>query len=171
MIMKTKIYLYRHGETEENRRHILQGLMQGHLTEEGKRQIRESADSLAAMSVDLILCSDLKRCKDTAAIINKVLKVEIVETPLLRERDWGSATGMVVDGTHKIVIPDDAESVVNMKERARLFFDYVKKAYLGKTILAVSHGLFCRCLQAVNKGVELSDIIPMKNTEVRLIEI
>ncbi len=170
-MLKTKIYLYRHGETEENRHHILQGLMPGNLTEEGKRQIEESVGGLMEMSIDLILCSDLKRCKDTAAIINRTLKVEVVETPLLRERDWGSATGMVVDKTHKIVISGDAESIEDMKERARLFLDYVKTAYRGKTVLAVSHGLFCRQLQAVSKGVELSDIIPMQNTEVRLIEL
>ncbi len=167
----TKVYLYRHGETEENRKHILQGLMPGTLTEEGKLQIMQSVDALKDLSPDLILCSDLKRCLDTAAIINSRLHLRIVETPLLRERDWGSATGMVVDGVTKIVIPQDAETVDSMKQRARLFLDYVKSAYHGKTLLAVSHGLFCRYIQAVFHSVEIADVKPMGNTETRKIEI
>ncbi len=167
----TTIYLYRHGETEENRRHILQGLMPGTLTEEGKQQIMQSVDSLKDVGFDLILCSDLKRCQDTASIVNSQLQLQVIGTPLLRERDWGSATGMVVDGVTKIVIPADAETVDGMKKRAKLFLDYVKAAFPEKTVLAVSHGLFCRCIQAVFCGVEIADVKPMGNTETRKIEI
>lgn len=167
----TRIYLYRHGETEENRRHVLQGLMPGTLTEDGKRQIEQSVDVLKELSIDLILCSDLKRCQDTAAIINSQLHLQVTDTPLLRERNWGSATGMVVDGVTKIVIPADAETVEGMKKRAGLFLDYAKSAFPGKTVLAVSHGLFCRCIQAVFRGVEIADVKPMGNTETRKIEI
>lgn len=167
----TTIYLYRHGETEENKKHILQGLMPGTLTDDGKKQIMQSTDALKDLSIDLILCSDLKRCQDTAAIINSQLHLQIINTPLLRERDWGSATGMVVDGVTKIVIPADAETVEGMKQRARLFLDYVKSAFPEKTLLAVSHGLFCRCIQAVFHSVEIADVKPMSNTEKRKIEI
>lgn len=167
----TKIYLYRHGETEENKKHILQGLMPGTLTEEGKRQAESSVDELKSYSIGLILCSDIKRCQDTAAIINKQLHLQTIYTPLLRERDWGDATGMVVDGVTKIVIPENAESVATMRKRAKLFLDYVQSAFPGQTILAVSHGLFCRCIQAVYHNVEIADIKPMGNTETRLIEI
>lgn len=167
----TTIYLYRHGETEENKKHILQGLMPGTLTDDGKKQIMQSTDTLKDLSIDLILCSDLKRCQDTAAIINSQLHLQIISTPLLRERDWGSATGMVVDGVTKIVIPADAETVEGMKQRARLFLNYVKSAFPEKTLLAVSHGLFCRCIQAVFHSVEIADVKPMSNTETRKIEI
>ncbi len=163
--------MYRHGETEENKKHILQGLMPGTLTEEGKRQAESSVDELKSYSIDLILCSDIKRCQDTAAIINKQLHLQTIYTPLLRERDWGDATGMVVDGVTKIVIPENAESVAMMRKRAKLFLDYVQSAFPGQTILAVSHGLFCRCIQAVYHNVEIADIKPMVNTETRLIEI
>lgn len=145
--------------------------MPGTLTEEGKRQIMQSVDTLKDFSIDIILCSDLKRCQDTAAIINRQLHLQVIDTPLLRERDWGSATGMVVDGVTKIVIPADAETVDNMKQRARLFLDYVKSAFPKNTVLVVSHGLFCRCIQAVFRGVEITDVKPISNTETRKIEI
>ena len=161
------LYLYRHGETEENRQHILQGCMPGTLTQAGKEQIAASVSSLQSIPFDLILCSDLQRCKDTASIINDVLQLPIIYTPLLRERDWGSATGMIVDGVTKIRIPDDAETVAVMHQRARDFLSFVRTHYPDHTILAISHGLFCRCIQAVHRGVQIADIIPMKNTELR----
>ena len=165
------IYLYRHGETEENKQHILQGCMPGHLSEEGKAQIAASVASLQTLCVDRILCSDIQRCKDTVIIINKVLNLPVTYTPLLRERDWGSATGMIVDGVTKIRIPDDAETVVQMKMRAQQFLDDVRSNYPTKTLLVVSHGLFCRCIQAVYHHVEIADIVPMKNTETRKLEL
>lgn len=163
----TTIYLYRHGETEENKRHILQGCMPGTLTEEGKAQIAASTEKLKELGIDRILCSDLQRCKDTATIINKVLGLPIVYTPLLRERDWGSATGMIVDGVTKIRIPDDAETVSAMRTRAQDFLDEVRNNYPSETLLVISHGLFCRQIQAVYHHVEIADIVPMKNTETR----
>ena len=98
------LYLYRHGETAENRLHILQGCMPGTLTSEGRAQIAASVPTLQSIPFDIILCSDIQRCKDTALIINEVLQLPIVYTPLLRERDWGNATGMIVDGVTKIRI-------------------------------------------------------------------
>lgn len=161
------LYLYRHGETEENRQHILQGCMPGTLTEEGQKQVAASVSALQSIPFDLILCSDIKRCKDTALIINQTLQLPIIYTPLLRERDWGSATGMIVDGVTKIRIPEDAETVSAMRQRAQDFLSFVFTHYPKSTILAVSHGLFCRCIQAVYRKVEIADIVPMKNTETR----
>ncbi|MBO4451641.1 MAG: histidine phosphatase family protein [Bacteroidaceae bacterium] len=165
------LYLYRHGETEENRQHILQGCMPGTLTEEGKAQIAASIPALQSLGLTLILCSDIQRCKDTALIINEVLQLPIVYTPLLRERDWGSATGMVVDGVTKIRIPDDAETLTAMRQRAQDFLTFVRNHYTSQTVLAISHGLFCRQIQAVYHHVEIADIVRMKNTEFRLLEL
>jgi probable phosphoglycerate mutase len=163
------LYLYRHGETEENRQHILQGCMPGTLTEEGKAQIAASIPALQSLGLTMMLCSDIQRCKDTAHIINEVLQLPVIYTPLLRERDWGSATGMIVDGVTKIRIPDDAESLMAMRQRAVDFLDYVRTHYPSHTILAVSHGLFCRQIQAVYYHKEIADIVRMNNTEFRLL--
>lgn len=171
--METIIYLLRHGQTEENVRHILQGHMPGTLTELGKEQAREAVSELQKLNFDVVLCSDLKRCTDTYEILHDAMPSlpEMVSTSLLRERGWGSATGMVADGVTRIVIPDDAESMPAMKARARIFLDFVGKTYPGKQVLAISHGLFCRVIQAVLFGKEVADIQPMKNAEVRAISL
>lgn len=169
--MSTKLYLLRHGETEENIQHILQGHMPGTLTEKGKEQAAEAREKLKDIRFDIILCSDLKRCADTANIINSAFNLNISYTKLLRERDWGSATGMIADGKTRITIPDDAESLKAIKARARVFIDFAKKTYPDKSILAISHGFFCRCIQAVHYNVEISDITPMTNAEFRVIDL
>ncbi len=168
-----KLYLLRHGETEENVKHILQGHMPGTLTEEGKAQARQAAEGLRQLKVEVVLCSDLKRCTDTYEILKAELPElpEVQTTKLLRERGWGSATGMVADGKTRIEIPKDAESMGQLKARARILLDFVRNTYGGKRVLAVTHGLFCRVIQCVLAGNEVKDIEPMKNGEIREIEI
>ncbi len=169
----TSLYLLRHGETEENVKHILQGHMPGTLTEAGKAQARESAENVRKLCVEVVLCSDLKRCTDTYAILKEVLPdlPEMQTTPLLRERGWGSATGMVADGKTRIEIPKDAESMGQLKARAEIFIDFVRSTYAGKRVLAITHGLFCRVIQCVLAGNEVKDITPMQNGEIREIEL
>lgn len=169
----TRLYLLRHGETEENVRHILQGHMPGTLTVQGIRQAVDASATIKTLDIEAVLCSDLKRCTDTYDILKREIPdiPEMVITPLLRERAWGSATGMVADGVTRIVIPKDAESMSSLKDRARRFLEYVRKEYSGKHVLAISHGLFCRVIQAVLYDKEIADIERMKNAEVRAINI
>lgn len=168
----TTIYLVRHGETEENQRQILQGHMPGHLTALGREQADVCGKRLKEMNVhpDIMLYSDLKRTIDTAEIINKQLCIPTKPCPLLRERDWGSFTGKPVIRARQEQLPDDAESVEAMFQRARRFLSFVKEHYEGQTIIAVGHGLFNRAIQAVLKGVETRDIPRMENAEVRRCE-
>ncbi len=167
------LFLLRHGQTEENVRHILQGHMPGTLTPLGRQQAEDACGEIRELQVDIVLSSDLKRCTDTYDIIKHSIPElpDLITTPLLRERGWGSATGMVADGVTRIVIPDDAESVKALKARAQIFIDYLRSTYSGKKVLAISHGLFCRVIQAVLYGKEIADIKPMTNAEVREITI
>ena len=87
------LYLVRHGETKENVANILQGHMPGELTERGIEQARQLCKKLQSVRFDALVCSDLKRCVDTAAILNEPHGLTPEYTPLLRERDWGEHTG------------------------------------------------------------------------------
>ena len=87
--METILYLVRHGETVDNANQIMQGQTQGELNENGRRQAREFAEQWKDCDIDIVIASDLKRSVDTAAIIAAPHGLEVVTTPLLRERDWG----------------------------------------------------------------------------------
>ena len=164
----TKLYLVRHGETEENVKHILQGHMPGTLTQQGIEQAKEAVSQISDTAFDVCLCSDLKRCVDTVNILLEQRKdVPVIFSKLLRERDWGSITGVVVDREKGVEMPADVESLPAIRSRAKVFLDYVLQHYDGKNVLVVSHGFMLRIIQAVWRNVEHKEIVPMKNVEIR----
>ena len=74
----------------------MQGHLPGHLTTRGKTQVAALREQLvqSGKSFDVLLASDLQRTLDTAAILNEAFQLPLIPCPLLRERDWGSATGI-----------------------------------------------------------------------------
>lgn len=168
--MNTRLYIVRHGETEENAAGILQGHLPGHLNEEGKRQARELRDKLASVSFDTLLCSDLQRCLDTARILNEPHGLTIEPTALLRERDWGTLTGISYLKARQ-QLNNTVESTDDLFARARKFLLYVTEFHAGQTLLVVSHGLFSRVIQGALLGKTIREIPRMANAEVRILDI
>lgn len=167
----TRLYLVRHGETEDNVNKIMQGQTQGVLTEKGKAQARETRDEMAGINIDAFVSSDLKRAIDTCEIIAAPHKKTVVTTPLLRERDWGSFTGCHIPELKDRKWPDDIESLQALKERAGKFLDFIREQYPGQTVLAVGHGIINKAVQAVFHGKEMNEIPRMENAEFRILEL
>ena len=167
----TTLYLVRHGETVDNVNQIMQGQTQGELTKNGIRQAEEVRDSMASEDFAAIIASDLKRSVDTAVIIAEPHHQEVVQTPLLRERDWGGFTGRYIPELKGEVWPDDIETLENLLSRAGEFITYVKKTYPGKKVLAVGHGIINKAIQAVYYGKQMSEVQKMTNAEVRILEL
>ena len=167
----TTLYLVRHGETVDNVNQIMQGQTQGQLTENGIRQAEEVRDNMASLDFAAIIASDLKRSVDTARIIAEPHHMEVVQIPLLRERDWGGFTGRYIPELKGEVWPDDIETLENLLSRAGEFIAYVKKTYPGKKVLAVGHGIMNKAIQAVYYGKQMSEVQRMTNAEVRILEL
>lgn len=90
----TTLLLVRHGETVDNVRQIMQGQTQGELTPNGIGQARALAAELKDTPIDVFVSSDLKRAFDTCVILAAAHGVSpdaIVQTKLLRERDWAAS--------------------------------------------------------------------------------
>ena len=162
--MATIIYMTRHGETIENSLGLFQGQTPGHLSELGKEQALALRPALAALEFDAVLCSDLKRCLDTAEIALADIECTIIKEPLLRERDLGNLAGTPIKGA---TLNETVETEDSMKERAHKFIEKVRKEYAGKKILAFSHGFFCRIMEAEIKGVTHRDVTLFGNCEIR----
>ena len=64
-----RIILTRHGETEENKKGIMQGHMPGNLSVEGINQAKKLGLRLKDENVSAVYSSDLKRAVDTTNII------------------------------------------------------------------------------------------------------
>ena len=165
--MDTILYLARHGETVDNANQIMQGQTQGELNENGLHQARELSEQWKDREIDVVVASDLKRSVDTATIIAAPHGLEVVTTPLLRERDWGGFTGRYIPSLKNEVWPDDIETLENLLSRAGEFIAYVKKTYPGKKVLAVGHGIINKAVQAVYYKKSMSEISRMSNAEVR----
>ena len=168
----TTLYLARHGETYDNERQIMQGQTPGELNDNGIRQAEELSLQLADAHFDAVVASDLWRSVQTARIVAQPHALEVVTTPLLRERDWGSFTGRFIPDLKDIKPwPDDIESLEAMKARAGRFLDFIRATYPNQTVLAVGHGIINKAIQAVFFHKEMHEIEKMKNAEVRVLDI
>ena len=169
--MKTTLYLTRHGETVDNANKIMQGQVQGRLNEVGVRQAEELRDRLASIHFDAFVASDLKRAIDTARIVAALHGLDVVTTPLLRERDWGAFTGRYIPDLKDETWPDDVEPLERLLQRAGEFLDFVRTNYGGKCVLAVGHGIVNKAIQAVHYGKQMHEVERMTNCEVRILEL
>ena len=165
--MDTILYLARHGETVDNANQIMQGQTQGELNENGLRQARELSEQWKNREIDIVLASDLKRSVDTAAILAAPHGLEVVTTPLLRERDWGGFTGRYIPSLKNEVWPDDIETLEALQNRARAFLQYIKETYPNQRVVAVGHGIINKAIQAVHFGKKMPEVERMVNCEVR----
>lgn len=169
--MTTTLYLVRHGETVDNAAHIMQGQTPGELNDKGIAQAEEVAARMADHPIDVFVSSDLKRSIQTCEIIARPHHAEVITTPLLRERDWGSFTGKFIPSLPQDPKdwPDDIESIGSMKSRTQNFITWLRVTYPGKTILAVGHGIINKALQSVYFRRPMNEIEKMGNAEVRIL--
>ena len=167
----TTLYLVRHGETVDNANQIMQGQTQGQLNENGIKQAQQFRDEWKDKPIDVIIASDLKRSIDTARIIAEPHNLEVITTPLLRERDWGGFTGRFIPDLKGEVWPDDIETLESLLSRAGEFIAYVKQTFPGKKVLAVGHGIINKAIQSVYYQKPMNEIQRMSNAEVRTLEL
>ena len=163
-----RLYLMRHGETVDNVNRILQGQTDGRLNDNGLRMAEEASRRMAGEAIDVFFSSDLGRCVDTCRIMARPHGKPIVQTPLLRERDWGSFTGKFIPDLQAVKQwPDDIESLESLKSRAKQFIAWLKATFPNQTVLAVGHGIVNKAIQSIYFGKPMNEIQKMTNAEVR----
>jgi probable phosphoglycerate mutase len=146
-------YLVRHGEAEHNVLGVgscLPEITERHLTEKGKEQIQEVAETLAAKSIDALIASPLVRTQETAAIISLATGVPVQTDDRLHETGLGIFNEQPIryffekypDPALRTSVhdADGVESFESMRERLKSFLQDVRAHYTGKTVVVVSHG-------------------------------
>jgi len=154
----TTIYIVRHGETDANKKGIIQGYGDSALNEEGEKQAKEVADTLKDVAFDVIFSSDLSRARQTAEIINLERKLTINTSHLLRERNWGEYEGKPKgpyrEENKKLLEALEQENSSKLwkfktkgmesdEELIGRFITILREiavTYQGKTVLVVAHG-------------------------------
>ncbi len=167
----TTLLLARHGETFDNAAQIMQGQTQGKLNENGIAGAAALADQLSEVRLDACIASDLHRAVETCEIIALPRGLRVVQTPLLRERDWGSFTGRYIPELKDEPWPDDIETIDALLARAARFLDFVRQHFPNQTVLAVGHGIINKAIQSVHFSRPMSEVPRMANAEVRTLEL
>ena len=98
---KRRIILIRHGETQKHKDKIFMGQVDIPLNEEGKEQSTHVGLEMQHFNIDTdtVYCSDLKRAKESAKIITRILgdRYTVSEVPEFREMSLGSWDGKFIE--------------------------------------------------------------------------
>ncbi len=167
-----KLYVVRHGQTGWNLLHKMQGVVDIPLNQKGREQAMETKKNLNNINIDLILCSPLKRARETALIINEDKCVPIIYEGSLIERDYGEFEGVNRNdfsyddfwAYSKNIKYERAENIQEFFNRIYKFLDEVKNKYNNKNVLIVCHGGVTKAIKCYADGMmsdeEISEFLP-----------
>lgn len=161
-------YICRHGETESNREHRLQGWVDTPLTEDGLLPTQEVIAKLRDVPVDAIYSSDLGRAFVTAYIIARALNFpkEIMRLPGIREVSYGDVAHMKREDAYKQYplldrdthfIPPNGESLEHMQDRVLKTVTDLDQKHAAQTVLLVAHSGVLAALNASCAGQDFGD--------------
>ena len=156
---RTRLYLIRHGETEENRRGILVGSTDVPLAETGREQALALGKLARTLKVDAIYASPLQRAVETALLVFGK-EARILTDSRLRELHFGEWEGLPfaeiaekypelwgrwLQDWENTPIPG-ADIFPDFARRLLGCCDEILRAHEGGSAAIVSHG---GCLRAV----------------------
>ncbi len=145
------LYLVRHGETDWNRQHRIQGSTDIPLNETGREQARRAGALLSRRSWDAIVASPLSRAVETASIIAAELGLPLPTTDdQLVERNYGEAEGLDFEEMQRR-FPDDTpvpgrEKRSAVAARALEALMRIAHAHPDEAVLVVAHGGLIRAV-------------------------
>lgn len=153
-----RLYIVRHGETDWNRIHRVQGRTDIPLNDYGRHLARETAEGMKDIRIDLGYTSPLLRAKETAQIILGDRDVPLYEDSRIEELSFGNYEGMRTGGegkdaqreafnrfftdTANYIPPQDAETVPQLYERTGDFLTEIcaREDLRDKSVLVSTHG-------------------------------
>lgn len=148
------ICLVRHGQTNWNKRTLIQGLTDNPLNEVGISQAKKVAQYLQENDPDwdIFISSPLIRAVETAKVVKEGLnfKGEITIEQSLIERNFGELEGLTLDSsTYDIIDKEETqglESKLELETRSMNALIDLEKKYKGKKVIAFSHAQFIKSI-------------------------
>ncbi len=176
------LILLSHGSTTAQEDNIVSGQVNDLLSETGKLEAIEAGRSLSDYDIDVVFCSDLERCQDTANIVmagnHFSDNVELILVQELRERSFGSLEGTPYPKVRKDLAPKkyklwnrdyfeappQGESLKDVEQRVVPFLkeNAFTLADENKNILIVSHNDVIKTIIGHLKKSDETDIIRWK---------
>ncbi|MBQ9066953.1 MAG: histidine phosphatase family protein [Clostridia bacterium] len=162
------LYIMRHGETDYNRSHYLQGRKDIPLNENGLRQAEEARLEFftQGVSFDRVVSSPLARAYVTAEVISGKPHSEVILDPDLLEIDFGPLEGRRVEDLDDNMrnffndpvayqTPDGAESYDELFARMSAFLERCRQDDTDDTVLALTHGAALHGIYALLRELPL----------------
>ena len=149
------LYIMRHGRTDWNVRHKLQGRTDIPLNDEGKMMAAEAGKKYADIHFDICYSSPLARAKETAEIFLKGRNVPVYTENSFAIDDCPINT--LFKKPDKYVTVEGGESFEELFARTGEFIDNVVMPQVnsGKDILIVGHGAMNCSIIAKFRGTPL----------------
>lgn len=166
------IYIARHGQTDYNKKKIIQGSgVDSSLNEKGRAQAHAFYEQYKDIPFEVVLTSALKRTHETGkGFIDKGIQWE--QFAEINEICWGIHEGKSytpeLEKDYKQMIAawqagdftasvEEGESAIELSTRLNHFINHLK-ARTEQHILVFSHGRAMRCLICLMKGLPLQNM-------------
>ncbi len=155
-----KVLLIRHGETDYNREHRLQGTLPVPLNANGKLQAEALGLYLKHYEIETIFSSPMIRARQTADIIGQALNISVQDEPRIQEIGFGKFEGLL-SGDIEVQYPNeyrmwksgdmsysvpDGESRRTVQKRMAEAWNDLSNREEYQTIALVSHGSALRII-------------------------
>ena len=152
-----RLFVWRHGNTDWNAGHRVQGQTDVPLNALGRQQAVDAAELLIKMRPDAIVSSDLRRAADTAAALAALTGLSISYDKRLRERYFGAWQGLTMTEVIEQFPEQHARwtagqevggDVETLDEMGRRVADALREAATlapaGGTVVVATHGAAAR---------------------------
>ncbi|MEU4423135.1 histidine phosphatase family protein [Actinoplanes sp. NPDC024001] len=154
----TRVIVWRHGNTDWNAGHRVQGQTDVPLNDLGRRQAVEAAELLVRMRPAAIVSSDLRRAADTAAALAALTGLSVGTDDRLRERYFGAWQGLTMREVAEQrpqeharwtagedVVGGDVETLDDLGKRvSEAIQDAARLVPDGQTVVVATHGAAAR---------------------------
>lgn len=143
----TRYYFVRHGQTDENKAHHIQGRRDIPLNDFGRYQAKLAGEYIKDLNIkfDKIYSSPLSRAYETACIIKNVLDldIDVLKRDNFTERYFGVKEGMDVCAEVFVEINNDSaeglEKSYDIQKRVKDEVFYLTENNNDKNVLVVAH--------------------------------
>ena len=173
-----KLYVVRHGQTDQNVLGLVQGDTESDLTEKGREEAKALQELVESLDIDVVVSSPLRRALDTAKLITNNKKEIIIDDRLI-ERDFGLSEGKPVD--EELTVKywnfklntdiNEVEKVQDLMFRITEFIEDMRNKYDDKKVLVVAHSAILRAIHYAISGIpEDGDLLKIEIPNLRIIE-
>lgn len=170
------LYVIRHGQTIVNKYNLINSINMIGLTKKGRKEALIASLNIKNIDIDLILCSPLRRTKQTCKIINKN-KVKVIFDKRLLERNSRSMQFKkiaILDNNiwydiNKDIVYKNSEGFESILKRTEEFLNELQEKNKDKNILIVTHGNVCKAIYAIVNNIK--DIKTISEFEQQTSEI